>query len=122
MYLEDCNHTIESQALDKHLLNRPEGGEIVMKVCPLCKTPITRTARYMNYVKETYSHIIKVKKKIFGDNKDILEKRRDLSKKLMKLKSEHLIYYILFTGKLYIFISEGYYRKKEMYLCIAKIF
>lgn len=66
--LEDCNHTIESKALDQYLSISPKGGEIVMKVCPLCKTPITKTLRFMNYVKQTYQHIIKIKGKIFGDN------------------------------------------------------
>lgn len=93
MLLEDCQHVIESKALDQHLETAPEGGEIVMKVCPLCKTPITKTLRYMNYVKQTYRHIMNVKKQIFGDGRQIKDKKRELTWKLQKLQTSGLNFF-----------------------------
>lgn len=100
MLLEDCKHVIESQALDMHLSAAPEGGEIVMKVCPLCKTPIRKTLRYMNYVKQTYQHIMNVKKQIFGDSRQIRNKTGTLMFKLQKLQTSDLNF---FSGKLALF-------------------
>jgi len=91
--LEDCNHIIESQALDQHLSTTVEGGEIVMKVCPLCKTPIKKTLRYMNFVKETYIHIMNVKNKIFGENNRMKTKKQSLIRKLQELNSSNLRFF-----------------------------
>lgn len=44
--------------------------EINVKCCPKCKTLITKTSRYLNYIKKAYVDIIDVKKKLFGSPKD----------------------------------------------------
>lgn len=59
-----------------------------MKVCPLCKTPITLTLRYMKYVKKVYVDILKVKKKIFGTEFTLTKRKEQLREKIRKLKKE----------------------------------
>lgn len=54
-----------------------------MQLCPLCKTPITQTLRYMNSVKKAYADILQVKLKIFGDQKTLKAKGKDLRNKLV---------------------------------------
>ncbi|CAG2068643.1 unnamed protein product, partial [Timema podura] len=49
-----------------------------MKVCPKCKTTISRTQRYMNLVKKHYRDVAKVKLRVFGKMKELESKRRDL--------------------------------------------
>lgn len=63
----DCNHVIESQALDLYFSPTFKGGEIMLRGCPLCGSPITKTLRYMNFVKRIYKQIAEVKKKNFED-------------------------------------------------------
>ncbi len=86
--LEDCRHIIESKALDKHLVTSPEGGEIVQKVCPICKSAITKTLRYMNHVKRTCEDIINVKTIVYGSLDTIMQKRGELYIKLRDLLHE----------------------------------
>lgn len=74
--------------MDYHLSILPQDGEIIMKVCPLCKTPINKTLRYMNFVKQTYKHIINVKRTIFGNEQSILKTRVDLTNKLKRLSND----------------------------------
>ncbi|XP_050443204.1 NFX1-type zinc finger-containing protein 1-like [Adelges cooleyi] len=78
IYLEDCEHSIESDALEQWINQSDE--EISMKQCPLCKTPILKTQRFMNQIKQIYQDIAKIKNKRFGDDKDkeIEEKKNDL--------------------------------------------
>ncbi|XP_050539011.1 NFX1-type zinc finger-containing protein 1-like [Daktulosphaira vitifoliae] len=66
VYLEDCQHSIESNALEQWLNQQDE--EISMKLCPLCKTPILKTQRFMNKIKLIYLDISKIKKKSFGNS------------------------------------------------------
>lgn len=66
IYLEDCKHTVESTALEKWLKNNEENEEIVLKQCPLCKTPILRTQRFMNHVKEILQDILVIKRKQYA--------------------------------------------------------
>lgn len=67
----------------------PEGGEIVVKVCPLCKTPIATTLRYMNIVKETYCHIMNIKRKVFGNNRTLEMERATLMGKFSELHQKY---------------------------------
>ncbi|XP_065226654.1 NFX1-type zinc finger-containing protein 1-like [Planococcus citri] len=83
--LVDCGHYIESEAMDRYIALPAEKGEIVMKVCPICKTPIAKTLRYMNQVKKVYQDILNVKKKIYGNEKEMKEIRARLTQKLLSL-------------------------------------
>lgn len=58
-------------------------GEIRLKDCPLCKTPIAKTQRFMNIVKMIYHDVCRVKNRVFGNMKDIEASRDDLKKKLV---------------------------------------
>lgn len=56
----------------------------------------------MNYVKQTYRHIMNVKKQIFGDSRQIKIKKDNLFMKLQKLRvsdlnffSGNIVYYKL---------------------------
>ncbi|KAK7575660.1 hypothetical protein V9T40_011946 [Parthenolecanium corni] len=63
----DCNHTIESKALDQYFSATFKDGEIMLKGCPLCGMPITKTLRLMNFVKRMYQQIAEMKTKTFED-------------------------------------------------------
>nr|CAD7194774.1 unnamed protein product [Timema douglasi] len=64
VYLEDCKHIFESRGLEEWM--KLSDGEIRTKVCPKCTTPITKTQRYMNIVKQVYNDVNAVKRKVFG--------------------------------------------------------
>nr|CAD7417648.1 unnamed protein product [Timema poppensis] len=64
-----------------------------MKVCPFCKTPITKTQRYTNLIKAVYQDVCKVKAKVFGDMKDIEASRGHLQQQLANLRPELLVRY-----------------------------
>lgn len=89
MYLEDCKHTIESRAVEQHLStsvgDTDSDNEIVMKVCPLCKTAINRTLRFGSYVKRTYRDIANIKKIIYGQEKSLKATRIELIRQLETL-------------------------------------
>nr|CAD7575429.1 unnamed protein product [Timema californicum] len=91
VYLEDCKHTVESQGLEGWL--EQTESEISMKVCPFCKTPITKTQRYTNLIKAVYQDVCKVKAKVFGDMKDIEASRGHLQQQLANLRPELLVRY-----------------------------
>lgn len=91
MLLVDCNHIVVSEALDHYLSMKPEDGEIVVKRCPICKTPITKTLRFMNQVKETYEHILKVKEKIYGSKKPSNQLKRELLNTVLEIPNHKFI-------------------------------
>lgn len=63
----DCNHTVESKALDEYFSASLRNSEIMLKGCPLCGMQITKTLRYMNFFKRIYQQIAEVKTKTFED-------------------------------------------------------
>jgi len=65
IYLEDCEHCIESEALTKWMNQNDD--EICLKQCPLCKIPILRTQRFMNQVKVILKDILIIKNKQYGE-------------------------------------------------------
>nr|CAD7434131.1 unnamed protein product [Timema monikensis] len=95
VYLEDCKHTVESQGLETWL--EKTESEISMKVCPFCKTSITKTQRYTNLIKAVYQDVCKVKAKVFGDMKDIEAVRGHLQQQLANLRPELLVRYGIIT-------------------------
>ncbi|KAL5004104.1 hypothetical protein ScPMuIL_017560 [Solemya velum] len=85
--LEDCGHVLESGGLD-HYMDDVDCGDIQMKLCPLCKTPIRRNLRYGNVIKRTLHDIEKVKKRMIGSPSDISELSELLQGQLMSELSD----------------------------------
>lgn len=63
--MEDCKHSIESEALTVWMNQNDE--EICLKQCPLCKTPILKTQRFMNQVKVILEDVSKIKIIQYGE-------------------------------------------------------
>lgn len=84
IFLEDCEHVVISKAIDLCFSQSAElkSTEVGLKCCPLCQTPIVRTWRFANEVKNTYEHIRNVKKKIHGNEQSVLELKAELSEAL----------------------------------------
>lgn len=61
-------------------------NEIKLKECPVCKTPIAKTQRYMNIVKKVYQDVSKVKKRCFGNLREIEASRDELKERMNLLK------------------------------------
>lgn len=94
--MEDCDHVIESKGLETWL--KQSEGEITTKVCPLCKTPITKTQRYLNDVKITLKDICEVKAKVFGLQSEIESKRSLLLRQITQLMQHS--FYVLGTDRM----------------------
>jgi thiamine kinase-like enzyme len=58
-------------------------GEIKLKDCPKCKTPIAKTQRFMNMVKKVYQDVKRVKKRVFGNRKEIEACRDELKARMV---------------------------------------
>lgn len=80
VYLEDCGHSVESDALEQWMSQNDE--EIALKQCPICKTPILKTQRFMNQVKVILEDISKIKSQLYGKLAVIKMKKKDISKTL----------------------------------------
>ncbi|KAL4221266.1 NFX1-type zinc finger-containing protein 1 [Mactra antiquata] len=65
--LEDCNHIVESTAMDRYMNMTDDEGTIKLKCCPKCSTPIQKSCRYGTIVNETLSSIELVKVAMRGD-------------------------------------------------------
>ena len=97
--MEDCKHVLEATGLEQWMAQTD--GEIKLKDCPKCKTPITKTQRFMNMVKKVYQDVQRVKSRVFGNMREIEACRDELRKKLDELNLKpyfrncnyrHLIY------------------------------
>ena len=79
--MEDCKIRciIEVNAMDRFMTSKPdEKGEIKMKECPKCKTPIRSTTRYRSIVNKILQDIEDVKEKVLTNK----ERLRDLEQKI----------------------------------------
>jgi len=86
IYLEDCKHVLEATGLEQWMAQTD--GEIKLKDCPKCKTPIAKTQRFMNMVKKVYQDVQRVKKRVFGNMREIEASRGVLRKKLCQCKAK----------------------------------
>ncbi|CAG0889862.1 unnamed protein product, partial [Darwinula stevensoni] len=82
VYLSDCKHCIEVEAMDHHM--KMEMEEIGMKRCPRCHTVIWSSVRYGNIIRQLYCNVADVKNKAFGDPK---QNQDDYYKAFRDLKS-----------------------------------
>ena len=72
----DTDISDESHAGDSHADNVDDGQPIQLKSCPRCKTPIRKSLRYGNVIKQQLNDIEKVKEKLLGE-KNELERRKE---------------------------------------------
>jgi len=84
--LEDCKHVLEATGLEQWMAQTD--GEIKLKDCPKCKTPIAKTQRFMNMVKTVYQDVQHVKKRVFDNMREIEASRGVLEKKLYELRKK----------------------------------
>lgn len=91
--LEDCQHVIEVNGLDRWMEQGSQCGtdgndvSIDMKSCPKCKTVIRRNLRYGNVIKRFLNDVIAIKTKIFGDVNVLKVQTRNLEKKVQSLNN-----------------------------------
>jgi len=97
--LVDCEHTIESDALTKWMFQNDE--EICLKQCPLCKTPVLKTQRFMNQVKFIFEDISKIKIKQYGELSVIRSKTKTIMDSLKSLDNNFVSSYICDTNYRY---------------------
>ena len=85
--LEDCQKQciIEYKAMDQHMDTKVEKGEIKLKCCPKCNTPIRRNLRYGNLIKTTLKEIEAVKTKVLAEKRRIDTIQNDIKDELIEL-------------------------------------
>ncbi|XP_031564675.1 NFX1-type zinc finger-containing protein 1-like [Actinia tenebrosa] len=80
--LVDCKHVFEVNGMDNWMSYNDDEEEqdqpIQLKCCPKCKTPIRRTYRYADLVKEKLHNIERVKKKILQEERKLEEETENL--------------------------------------------
>ncbi|XP_027846821.2 NFX1-type zinc finger-containing protein 1-like [Aphis gossypii] len=92
IYLEDCKHSIESEALTVWMNQNDE--EICLKQCPLCKTPILKTQRFMNQVKVILEDVSKIKIIQYGELTIIRNQMKTILDSLKYLNKHFSLNYI----------------------------
>ncbi|VVC38589.1 Zinc finger, RING-type [Cinara cedri] len=95
VYLEDCGHSVESEALEQWMNQNDK--EIVLKQCPLCRTPILKTLRFMNRVKVILKDIAEIKEKQYKEQFVISSNKIEM---LQSLKSLSDNFKSIFIGDL----------------------
>lgn len=92
--MEDCKHSIESEGLEQWMNQNDE--EITLKQCPLCKTPILKTQRFMNQVKIVLEDISKIKRQQLGELTVLRSNKKKVLNSLTYLNDK---FYLLFIGE-----------------------
>lgn len=63
-------------------------NSIQLKSCPRCKTPIRRSLRYGNVIKQQLQNIEEVKKKVIGHSSELEEAKERLNRRLIDLTEQ----------------------------------
>ena len=63
-------------------------NSIQLKSCPRCKTPIRRSLRYGNVIKQQLQNIEEVKKKVIGHSSELEEVKERLNRRLIDLTKQ----------------------------------
>lgn len=63
-------------------------NSIQLKSCPRCKTPIRRSLRYGNVIKQQLQNIEQVKKKVIGHSSELEEAKERLNRRLIDLAKQ----------------------------------
>lgn len=82
--LEDCGHVMELENMDNLMMGNQE--DIKIRQCPFCRKPIINTKRYKDLVNNMFRNDINpIKRRIYGLNRDIDTKLRQLKTKVTSL-------------------------------------
>ncbi|GJQ79482.1 hypothetical protein Trydic_g16335 [Trypoxylus dichotomus] len=81
--LQECGHVIESRGMQMWL--ESSENEITVKRCPRCRTPLTITRRYYNYIRDSMEQVQKVKLKFFGNPNENKKHQMELKLQLEKI-------------------------------------
>lgn len=76
--LEDCNHFFEATSLDTWI-NESTDGEVKFATCPKCRTPVRKSLRYGNRIKQTLRDVAEIKCKQLLPRKNILSQFKSFS-------------------------------------------
>ena len=94
--LLDCGHVFEVNAMDFWIdkdgckdSEEAKDIDIKLKVCPRCKTPIRRSFRYADIVKEKLADIEAVKKRLIEEEKEFRRYEARLKRNLKALASKY---------------------------------
>lgn len=68
VFLEDCKHIVESEAMDKYMELDINANSVQLKGCPICKTPIRKCLRYGSIINQHLQDIERVKRTLIGEN------------------------------------------------------
>ena len=83
--LEDCSHHFEVKSLDEWVLkDNDSSGEIKFPSCPRCRTPIRKSLRYCNQVKQTLLDVEEIKRKQTVPKSEMAEQCDGLTSSLVK--------------------------------------
>ena len=69
-------------------MDMPLDNSIQLKPCPRCKTPIRRSLRYGNVIKQQLQNIEQVKKKVIGRSSELEEAKERLNRRLIDLTKQ----------------------------------
>lgn len=90
--MEDCKHIVESKYLEQWM---NKSNEIVLKTCPVCKTSILRTQRFMKQVKMTLKDVSCINMKQY---KELSAIKRLAMTTLNSLSHSDDVYYLNLIG------------------------
>ena len=85
--LENCKHVFEVTGLDQWMGLKDENeGQVQLKACPKCKTPIWINHRYGGLIKQSLSDIASIKRNIIGNLDHI---KKESLRVLNNMKGRH---------------------------------
>lgn len=76
--LEDCDHFFEATGLDRWI-DEATDTEVKFATCPRCRTPVRKSLRYGNRIKQTLIDVAEVKRKQFLPKEDIVPRFKSFS-------------------------------------------
>ena len=93
--LPDCEHIFAVSDLDRYMdMQEEETHEghnvsVQLKTCPRCKTPIRRSLRYGNIVKQQLRDIERVKSQLCENQENLKVKKSHLQRKIAEMKERN---------------------------------
>lgn len=88
VYLENCGHIIHRESMDTWMAQKaeekPESTQITVKRCPKCRTIITKCVRYGNIIKKQFKEVLRIRKKIFGNDRTQKEIQQVVARKIQR--------------------------------------
>ena len=84
---DDNDVSDEIHAGDSQVDAVDDSQPIQLKSCPRCKTPIRKSLRYGNVIKQQLKDIEKVKEKLLGDKNELERKKKHLQDRHSNMRS-----------------------------------